>query len=334
MSNTGNFFGGGSYNPDIEQNTKDIQKIPGKNLLINGDFSVWQRGASFTGYVYGSDRWVGGTNAVTSKQWSEDYGTVCRVRATSNPSAAVLQQAVELLNTGFGVAYSPFQKETTYTITVRGDSGGVLVTPNVRWAEGTATASVPASSSTFTPKALVSTGTTWSFTMNSDLDSATHKCMVLYFALGTINQDVDFYDVKLEHGDVATPFVADDPATNLAKCQRYFFTTRGRGKSGVFGNGTISSTASGTFQVGVPLPTCMRVTKATVSLSGDHSIYGVSSAGGTITEEVTMTDGGAGADIGFVDIILQSESAPTNMRGSVAFRGMTSASYMDADAEL
>lgn len=28
--------------------------------------------------------------------------------------------------------------------------------------------------------------------------------------------------VKLEHGSVATPFIADDPATNLAKCQRYY----------------------------------------------------------------------------------------------------------------
>lgn len=36
------------------------------------------------------------------------------------------------------------------------------------------------------------------------------------------NGSLDLTCMKLEYGSVATPFVADDPATNLAKCQRYY----------------------------------------------------------------------------------------------------------------
>ena len=41
--------------------------IPGRNLLFNGGFNVWQRGASFvpTTYLYGPDRWQCGSGAPT-----------------------------------------------------------------------------------------------------------------------------------------------------------------------------------------------------------------------------------------------------------------------------
>ena len=39
----------------------------------------------------------------------------------------------------------------------------------------------------------------------------------------TFTGDATFSNLKLELNDVATPFIPDDPATNLAKCQRYYF---------------------------------------------------------------------------------------------------------------
>lgn len=41
-------------------------RIPGKNRLINGDMSIWQRGVSFGAAVYTADRWYFNAGGVTS----------------------------------------------------------------------------------------------------------------------------------------------------------------------------------------------------------------------------------------------------------------------------
>ena len=46
------------------------------------------------------------------------------------------------------------------------------------------------------------------------------------------NDDIIIYDVKLELGSVATPFVPPDPASELLKCQRYYQLYDGRFASG------------------------------------------------------------------------------------------------------
>ena len=50
----------------------------------------------------------------------------------------------------------------------------------------------------------------------------------LHFASAGSGDDIYHTHFKIEEGSVATPFVADAPATNLAKCQRYYYSNSTR----------------------------------------------------------------------------------------------------------
>ena len=67
---------------------------------------------------------------------------------------------------------------------------------------------------------------------------------------------------KLEGGSLATPFVPPDPATELAKCQRYFI--RLKNAFGWIGSGFTNKTLA---RCVIPLPTTMRISP-TVTLNG------------------------------------------------------------------
>lgn len=73
--------------------------------------------------------------------------------------------------------------------------------------------------------------------------------------------------VKLEHGSIATPFVAPNPAEELIKCQRYYVKTVGELRA--------YTNAGTSFGVTVNLPTKMR-TKPTININNIYS-YNVSS---------------------------------------------------------
>ena len=68
--------------------------------------------------------------------------------------------------------------------------------------------------------------------------------------------------VKLELGSIATPFCPPDPATELAKCQRYFI--RLKKAFGWIGSGFTNKTLA---RCVIPLPTTMRISP-TVTLNG------------------------------------------------------------------
>lgn len=73
--------------------------------------------------------------------------------------------------------------------------------------------------------------------------------------------------VKLEHGSIATPFVAPNPADELIKCQRHYVK--------VLGELRAYTNAGTSFGVTVNLPTKMR-TKPTININNIYS-YNVSS---------------------------------------------------------
>ncbi|USE39250.1 hypothetical protein [Endozoicomonas sp. SCSIO W0465] len=62
----------------------------------------------------------------------------------------------------------------------------------------------------------------------SDVDLSNVNYLAYHLVLGSIATDGNTILIrrpKLEFGSVVTPFIPDDPETNLAKCQRYFQTS-------------------------------------------------------------------------------------------------------------
>ena len=185
------------------------------NLIINGDMSVWQRGASGTapvGGAYTADRWSIGA----SYAWSRVNGTGQFPYALQIPLFAI--HPIELPLTGNA---GTFQVGETFTLSFFANAAqGQDISYSMRFADdGQLTNGVIDVATT-----VIGTGTgsfekyEATFTVSAS-PLGTNKCYcVLIYTGGTGS----FTGVKLERGSVATPFIPDDPATNLAKCQRYF----------------------------------------------------------------------------------------------------------------
>ena len=239
MSEISDFFkGGGTYKPlidetkkatednktAIEDNKTAIEHKSNPNLLINGDFSIWQRGTSFvqSSEIYTADRvkvqssvadWeahqIGGdwNNGMVGKTWMQ------RIRGTGIYE-----------NTIFSVEHGAnLYKGKTLTFTVRGKfETGIVYTIQVR-RSGSGSGGTPLVNTTFTGTNSLDQTHSFTFALADTYDGGLPHLLVQVEHANEPNNAIShFYDVKLELGSVATPFVPDSPTTNLAKCQRYY----------------------------------------------------------------------------------------------------------------
>ena len=77
---TGDYFSGS----DVEAALQELGARSQKNLFINGNFDIWQRGTSFTAGVYSADRWILDRVGSTLVSTREAFG-VGQVDVPNNP---------------------------------------------------------------------------------------------------------------------------------------------------------------------------------------------------------------------------------------------------------
>lgn len=177
------------------------------NLLINPDFAINQRAqASYSGSgIYTVDRWKIGSAKLTvndgfvTLENTTDKGTATFYQIVENPAAlsgktVVLSFDYDLKTEGAGITVQALMNGSwspivSFTNTGRSVKSAVIAIPE-------------------NPTEL-----RFSLIIHST-DSA---------PLAT----VDIYGAKLELGKIATPIVPADPATELAKCQRYLWVLKG-----------------------------------------------------------------------------------------------------------
>ena len=196
----------------------------GKNLLINGDMSVWQRATSATitsnGYVYNSvDRW-------------QFYYTDTTITKSYQVYNGTHMDAMQIAHTGTGYAYC-MQKIERGAIRISGKNVTVSFV-------GAATSGV--ASCNFELSLKNDSGTTlWSmqeaFTLTSSSAYYSATFVVDDESAGSILNGIAqlrfttsatgastilLSNVQLEIGSKATAFEIVDPATQLARCKRYY----------------------------------------------------------------------------------------------------------------
>lgn len=178
--------------------------VSNPNLLDNPDFKINQRGLtsySYTTNGYTVDRWKINSNAkltvndgfVTFENITEK-GTVTLYQIVENPAAL----------SGKTVALS-----FDYDLKSEGASITIQALANNSW-----TPPVPFNS---TGRSVKSSAITLPENL-TDLRWA----LVIHSTDSAPLAIVDIYGAKLELGEIATPFIPPDPATELAKCQRYY----------------------------------------------------------------------------------------------------------------
>jgi hypothetical protein len=223
-----------------------------RNAIINGNFDIWQRGTSSSGFGYvAADRWLNATEGsactMSRLSWAVGDNTtgsnpkfLCRMAVTSVAGAAnfvQLAQRIEGVQTFSGqqVTYSFWAKaDANKTIAVDfnqnfgtggspsaavGGIGAAKHNLTTSWQKITGTVSV----SSVGGKTLGSGGNDmlifriW-FDAGSDFNSNTDT-------LGQQSGTFDIAQVQIEPGPVATPFERRPIGTELALCQRYFCKT-------------------------------------------------------------------------------------------------------------
>jgi len=219
-----------------------------RNAIINGNFDIWQRGTSFTGSVYGADRWlhnrVGTTHTATRQPFTLGQTAVpneptyfCRTVVSTVAGAgnfANLVQRIEDVRTFAG-------QQVTVSFWAKVDATKNIAVELVQefGTGGSPSAEVNAIGTT-----KVSIGTTFQkVTITTTVPSISGKTLgtnndhsltlVIWFDAGsTFNSRTDtlgqqsgtfeIAQVQVERGPVATPFERRPIGTELALCQRYY----------------------------------------------------------------------------------------------------------------
>ena len=218
---------------DSYSKTEVDGKIVGfKNYIINGNFSVWQRGTSFTGLTngtYSADRWVvydsaGNINYNVIRNagvFNTGYGATYSFNSgTGIRSVIQFIENVTRFKVGSNVtiSFEAYTNSTPYTIAVA-----------IQGAKGTWASATGVVTSNI---ALTNTKTKYSVTLpipdwtslGIDWANLENTKLALKFDLGVETNGRDFIlgSVQLEEGSVATPFENRPYGLELGLCQRYY----------------------------------------------------------------------------------------------------------------
>jgi hypothetical protein len=256
----------------------------GKNKIINGDFSVWQRGTSITGTgteTFSADRflWVGdgsGGTRTFSRQ-TMGYGDIAGYEypyffrfnqsvAGSGASYNYLCQRIENANTFAG-------QTVTFSFWAKASAATTLPAIYARQRFGSGGSSE--TSTTVTSNIALTTSWqrfTYTFTVPSisgkTVGTGSYLTMDVYHPINS-TFTVDTFGWQLEAGSNATAFQTATGTIQgeLAACQRYYYrryaTTGAYAWYSNFGPGQTTTTLS----VAIPLPITMRVTPSTLDYS-------------------------------------------------------------------
>ena len=213
-----------------------------RNVIINGDFKIWQRGTSFANCAFGltADRWEAGrgafaTGLTVSRQLGPDnFIYSARVQRVSGNTST---QNIRFATTLETINSIPLANKTV-TLSFYARCGANFSTSSnqieVYLRSGTASdAGRIGAGDTFgtgaaTPLSLIQPLTTsWQrFSVSGTIGATANQLALIVYAspTGTAGAN-DWYEisgVQLELGSVVTPFEFEDYGITMQKCQRYF----------------------------------------------------------------------------------------------------------------
>lgn len=231
-----------------DQGAQGVTAYANRNLLINGDFSVWQRGTDIAGDVFSADRWRN-TSGTTNTELVLDPIEGRTAQITANLAGTrYFAQPIELYDAG---SISPVVANATYTLSIRGKFPVGKAVGAVLSFRDTSASAANLSDVFVDTTLFTGTGAFETYTVTfpiSAMPNPTNTCLMVFISCDCDNGDVrTFSQVQLERGGTATAFAHVTPADQLARCQRYFQTHQGSVGDIDFYSGYVTSGQSNYF---------------------------------------------------------------------------------------
>lgn len=184
------------------------------NLLINGDFQIWQRGESIStgSWGYTADRWFltygNANNGVNiSKQIDTDGSIYAHFVKTEITNNIYFAQRID----NFCI---PSGTKVTLSFWAKGTNGGIIsVMKHYERAQ------------LFEEDTkLITLSSEWQkFELVRTISSTVSDVKELMFCINNTTKELDIKEIKVEVGEIATPFVPRPYPQELAMCQRYTY---------------------------------------------------------------------------------------------------------------
>ncbi len=333
-----------------------------RNIIVNGDFRIGQRGTAFTSTTvppnnddtYTFDRWVLLSDGNNITDLAQDLSTIppgssAALRLdvkTANKKCGLLQivetrQAEAIIGGAVSLSFKARKGSANATVdTLRAAviawSAGSddLVTSDmisVWGAEGTNPILIAGATYENTPENLALTNSYQTFKIeNIYLDTANTRNIAVLIWIdngdGTVNDSVYISDVQLQLGANATEYEYLPAAVTEILCKRYFLRhQRLSGTAPVIGGGLATATAAARFIV--PAPVKMRANPVVTAA-------GLSAIGNGASISLTTGDITAGqADANGVTIATGKTGFTANHSYALSL-ATGAANYVDFDAEL
>jgi hypothetical protein len=322
----------------------------GKNVAINGNFDIWQRGTSFTGIganAYSADRWLaalnysGGTTNITqdtSVPNGNSKFSLKMTHATANTSSISdysIRQYVEGAN-----VLALIGKTVTLSFWVRsnktGNFGYRLYPENVTGAADVNSTFSISASATWEKKTITTSALFGSATAFTGALTDRGLWIQLGFNANGNGQSsvasgdyIQFDQIQLEMGSVGTTFTMTGGTIQgeTSACQRYYYRSSPGTAYGLYAWARGYSTAGGTSLVNFPVQ--MRI----VPTSVDYANLRISDTGtgGTAATTVAIVAGESAT------LAIQLDIASTTFRDEVMFvlqNNNNTTGYLGFSAEL
>jgi len=295
-----------------------------RNVLINGDFRIWQRGTSFSSAGYTADRWAivgasGQTVSVTQQAFTAGNAIVgqeptfyARAAWSGTPSGTFwFTQRVEDVRTCAG-------QQVVLSFWAKASSSTSVFTPTIEQNFGTGGSGVV----TTTSSAITLTTSWQRFVVVFNVPSISGKTIGTNSYLdvrplhggSTVNGiTIDIWGVQLEQNYQPTPFEQRPYGIELALCQRYYY----RFNLNAMGFAVAMVYPTNNAYTSIPLPVTMRTAPTSIVVSGTN--YAIDS--GNVGRGITVGFGNSSTQ----HIYLNCTSSFNLTAGNATFIGFSTA---------
>ena len=308
----------------IYQNGLLFKSVRNNNLLLNGNFNIWQRGPSFTSTGYTADRWYAAINGSASivKKGSEgilDNNTYClRIRTLATNSSVIISQTIETLNLeplrGDVVTFSFYARIPTTTDLTNNWTDNIYACCNYSTSiDDIITNKTLIETSVINQS--VSNPSSWikyyvTFTIPNDARTLSVEIRPSNTSTLPLNSILDISQIKLEQGSSATSFHDLTNTEELAQCKRYFQTTEI--------DQDLSLSGSGRFATTLHLPSQLRTNNPTISVvsNKDKGITNKAISVGTTKSSLRIIGQSSSISTNIANIInIDNEIIPISLPG-------------------